>query len=97
MAQKDILFMKYIHGGRMQVAKWGNSLAVRLPVSLVKALNIADGDDLELRPVPASPGQPATVLVEKQASNLEKLEAARRFRSAWPADFHFDRDEANSR
>lgn len=80
----------------MQVAKWGNSLAVRLPVSLVKTLNISDGDELELRPAPTAAG-PATVLVERQASKLDKLREARRFRAAWPADFAFDRDEANAR
>jgi antitoxin MazE len=36
----------------MQVAKWGNSLAVRLPVALVQELGIADGDELVLQPAP---------------------------------------------
>ena len=36
----------------MQVAKWGNSLAVRLPVALVQELGISDGDELLLQPVP---------------------------------------------
>jgi len=81
----------------MQVAKWGNSLAVRLPVSLVKTLNIADGDELQLLPAPATLGQTVTVLVERQASKLDKLRDARRFRAPWPTDFAFDRDEANAR
>ncbi|WP_143749548.1 AbrB/MazE/SpoVT family DNA-binding domain-containing protein, partial [Caballeronia arvi] len=29
----------------MQVAKWGNSLAVRLPASVVDALDLKEGDD----------------------------------------------------
>jgi len=81
----------------MQVAKWGNSLAVRLPVSLVKALNIVDGDDLQLHPVAKDGSSPATVMVEKQESKFDKLRQARRFRAAWPAGFVFDRDEANAR
>lgn len=81
----------------MQVAKWGNSLAVRLPVSLVKTLNISDGDEVELRPAPTAAGQATTVLVERQASKLDTLREARRFRAAWPTDFAFDRDEANAR
>src|SRR3546814_17047653 len=32
----------------MQVAKWGNSLAVRLPASLVDALELQEGDDIEI-------------------------------------------------
>ena len=30
----------------MKVAKWGNSLAVRLPAAVVEALQLQDGDDI---------------------------------------------------
>jgi antitoxin MazE len=33
----------------MQVAKWGNSLAIRLPLALVKKLNLSEGDEVRLR------------------------------------------------
>ena len=33
----------------MQVAKWGNSLAVRLPAAVVEALQLQEGDDIEIR------------------------------------------------
>ncbi len=33
----------------MQVAKWGNSLAVRLPASVVAALELKEGDEIEIR------------------------------------------------
>ncbi len=32
----------------MKVAKWGNSLAIRLPAGLVEALKIKEGDDIEV-------------------------------------------------
>ena len=32
----------------MRVAKWGNSLAVRLPDSVVKALKLKTGDEIEI-------------------------------------------------
>ena len=32
----------------MQVAKWGNSLAVRFPASLVAALDLKEGEEIEL-------------------------------------------------
>ena len=32
----------------MQVAKWGNSLAVRLPQAVVEALKLEEGDDIEI-------------------------------------------------
>jgi antitoxin MazE len=81
----------------MQVAKWGNSLAVRLPVALVQELGIADGDELLLEPAKRQPGQPTRVTVERKPGKLEQLQAMRRFRAPWPADFAFDRDEANAR
>ena len=81
----------------MQVAKWGNSLAVRLPVALVQTLGIADGDELLLQPAPRRDGLPAVVNVVRQPGKLEQLQAIRRLRAPWPADFSFDRDEANAR
>jgi len=30
----------------MQVSKWGNSLAVRLPATIVEALHLKEGDDI---------------------------------------------------
>src|SRR6266699_3470476 len=36
-------------GGSMQVAKWGNSLAVRLPATVVEALDLKEGDQIEIR------------------------------------------------
>jgi antitoxin MazE len=81
----------------MQVAKWGNSLAVRLPVALVQELGIADGDELLLQPAPRQARMPATVTVARQPGKLERLQAVRRLRAPWPAGFAFDREEANAR
>ena len=33
---------------QLQIAKWGNSLAVRLPSAITKKLHIADGDSVDL-------------------------------------------------
>lgn len=81
----------------MQVAKWGNSLAVRLPVTLVQKLGISAGDELQLHPLPRKSAEPARAAVERQPSKLERLQAMRRYRAPMPADFVFDRDEANAR
>ena len=32
----------------MKVSRWGNSLGVRLPVSVVEALGLAEGDEIEI-------------------------------------------------
>lgn len=74
----------------MQVAKWGNSLAVRLPAAVVQALDLRDGDEIELHVV----GERA-LEVERKAKPEELLARLRRLRGRLPSDFHFDRLEAN--
>ena len=74
----------------MQVAKWGNSLAVRLPASVVKALDLRDGDEIELHVV----GERALEVARKTRPG-ELLARLRRLRGRLPSDFHFDRLEAN--
>ena len=80
----------------MQVAKWGNSLGVRLPMALVHKLGISEGDELVVIPASRRNG-PATVQVSREPSKMERLQAMRRYRAALPEGFRFDRDEANSR
>jgi antitoxin MazE len=74
----------------MQVAKWGNSLAVRLPVAVVEALQLKEGDDIEIQVA----GE-RLFEIDKKAGNLELLGRLRKFRGRMPADFKFDRLEAN--
>jgi antitoxin MazE len=33
----------------MRVSKWGNSLAIRLPLAVVKALALKEGDQVDVR------------------------------------------------
>ena len=35
----------------MIIAKWGNSLAVRLPAALIQTLNLKEGDAVDLQPI----------------------------------------------
>jgi antitoxin MazE len=76
----------------MQVAKWGNSLAVRLPSSLVEALELHEGDDIEI-----IVDAPRTFAVRKKPGADELLKRLHRFRGKLPVDFKFSRDEANER
>jgi antitoxin MazE len=77
----------------MQVSKWGNSLAVRLPKALVDELGLKEGDELNV------------VAAKKDAIEVETKEDQRRRaldRMAarnWtlPEGYRFDRDEANER
>ncbi len=76
----------------MQIAKWGNSLAVRLPAAVVEALELKEGDDVEIQIADAR-----TFEIEKKPSNLDLLARLRKFRGRLPADFKFDRLEAHER
>jgi antitoxin MazE len=76
----------------MQVGKWGNSLAVRLPAAVVAALQIKEGDEIEIHVV----GQ-REFAVARKPGRAELLNRLRAFRGRLPADFKFDRDEANAR
>ncbi len=75
----------------MRVAKWGNSLAIRLPAIVVEALELKEGDEIEIR---AANGN---LDVSKKPSRAELIARLDKYRGLLPADFTFDRDEANER
>ena len=76
----------------MQVAKWGNSLAVRLPAAVVEALELKAGDEIEILVA----GDRAFA-VGRDHRKQRALERLRRLRRVLPAGFRFDRDEAHER
>jgi antitoxin MazE len=76
----------------MQIAKWGNSLAVRLPRAVVDALGLKAGDSIEIHVAGARSFE-----VGKSPAPRELLRRLRKFRGRLPAGFHFDRLEANAR
>jgi antitoxin MazE len=81
----------------MQVAKWGNSLAVRLPAALVKELELEAGDEISLKQVKRGKNQTHELTFEKLPSKADLLIAIRSLRRPAPNHFKFDRDEANQR
>ncbi len=76
----------------MQVAKWGNSLAIRLPAAVVEALGLKEGDDIEVHIVGDRMFE-----VDHDRSRAAALDSIRRLRRPLPAGWSFDRDEANER
>jgi antitoxin MazE len=76
----------------MKVAKWGNSLAVRLPAAIVEVLELKEGDDIEI-----AIADRRELEVSRKPTRNELLTRLRAFRGRLPADFKFDRDEANAR
>ena len=76
----------------MQVAKWGNSLAVRLPAAVVEALRLKEGDEIEIHVAGAR-----EFAVARKPGRQDFLNQLRAYRGRLPRDFKFDREEANAR
>ena len=75
-------------GAVMQVSKWGNSLAVRLPAALVKTLKLKQGDEIEI-----SVKGNRQFEVERDPRKLEALEMIRQLRRPLPPGYKFNRAE----
>jgi antitoxin MazE len=76
----------------MRVAKWGNSLAVRLPDVVVKALKLKSGDEIEIVASGARRFE-----IGRDRSRERALEHLRALKKPLPKGFRFDRDQANAR
>ena len=76
----------------MQVSKWGNSLAVRLPSRVVEALNLKAGDQIEIRIASTREFE-----VRRDPGRQRAINRLRRLRRPLPRGFVFDRAEANAR
>jgi antitoxin MazE len=76
----------------MQVSKWGNSLAIRLPAAVVEALELKEGDEIEIRVA----GERAFE-VSRDESRQRALENLRKLQRPLPPGFVFDRDDIYER
>jgi antitoxin MazE len=76
----------------MQVAKWGNSLAVRLPAAVVDVLELKEGDEIEIHVA-----DPTAFEIPRKPGPEDLLKRLRALRGRLPADWKLDRDEANAR
>jgi len=76
----------------VQVSKWGDSLAVRLPKTLVDKMGLKAGDELNIVDVAER-----TLVVEKEDRRKAALERLASLKWTLPPDYKFDRDEANER
>jgi antitoxin MazE len=76
----------------MQIAKWGNSLAVRIPAAVVEALELKEGDDIEIDVTGKR-----SLEVSKAPGAKALLARLRKYRGKLPVGFKFDRLEASER
>ena len=76
----------------MRVAKWGNSLAVRLPKSLVDELGLKSGDQLDVLSARSD-----RIVVARDRTKIKAVDRMRKRALSIPPDFSFERDEVNAR
>jgi antitoxin MazE len=76
----------------MQLSKWGNSLAIRIPASVVEKLGLVEGDEIEIEIA-----GPRHFKVARDVRRSEALERLKALNWSLPAGFRFSRDEANER
>ena len=76
----------------MQVGKWGNSLAVRLPAAVVDALKLKEGDEIDIEIA-----SDRHFLIARDPSREQALAQLRALARPLPPGFRFSRDEANGR
>jgi antitoxin MazE len=75
---------------KMQIGKWGNSLAVRLPKDIIIKHDLKEGDTIDSRALDRA-------LRDAEMTREQALERIRALRRPLPADWKFDREEANAR
>lgn len=80
---------------KMQIGKWGNSLAMRFPRELVERYGLKEGDAIDANVIEAALAQ-----IRKDAGDARRraaLQEIRGRRFALPDDWTFDREDAHSR
>jgi antitoxin MazE len=78
----------------MQVSRWGNSLAVRLPAAAVEALGLQEGDEIELRAERAGDRE---FLLARPLTREDAIEGLRRLGWRLPRGFRFNPEEVYER
>lgn len=66
---------------KLQVAKWGNSLAVRLPNEYVRQAGLREGDNVEAE---VTPGGEITLVPTRPFDKAAFLARTRKLRAAMP-------------
>jgi len=77
----------------MKVSKWGNSLAIRLPAAEVAQLGLKEGDEVEATFTLKNGEAERIKAINEAWAAFDKV----KHKFKWPADYKFDRDEANAR
>lgn len=77
----------------MNIARWGNSLAVRIPADVVRELGLREGDEVEL----CALDNGAVAVISERQRRAALMARVRELAVPLPAGYKFDREEANAR
>lgn len=76
----------------MKLAKWGNSLALRIPAEVVEKMHLSPGEEVELRVTGEHEFQ-----VSRDRRREEAIEALRKLARPLPPGYRFNREELHDR
>jgi len=76
----------------MKLAKWGNSLAVRIPADVVAKLGIAPNEEVEIKVTGENSFE-----VTRDCRRQEAIEAIRKMAKPLPPGYKFNREELYDR
>ena len=76
----------------MKVAKWGNSLAIRVPVEIAEKLKLKTGDEIQIKVTGEHKFE-----VSRDRRRLDAIEKLKKLRFELPANYKFNRDEIYDR
>ena len=76
----------------MKFAKWGNSIAVRIPAKVVAKLGISPNDDADIRVTGEHSFE-----VTRDRRREDAIEQLRKLQFVLPDDYIFDREELHER
>jgi antitoxin MazE len=77
----------------VQIAKWGNSFAVRIPADIMRSLGLKEGDEIELRTLDDG----AVAIISAQQLRDAMIARMGELARPLPPGYKFDREEANAR
>lgn len=80
---------------KIQIGRWGNSLAVRLPKALVERFKLKEGDEVDSEVIEKALADADAEALERRRD--EALQRIRERRRPLPPGYKFDREEANAR
>jgi antitoxin MazE len=72
----------------MKIAKWGNSLAIRIPVDVAEQAGFKEGDEATLTLTVGN-----VIEIRREEKRAEALQLLRENRIKLPYTYKFDRDE----